>query len=125
MTLRSRIIFGIRFGLAIGLFACEAPPPTPSAPESVGACTRLSREFVQIAQKRDRGETRHAQIEHAYDVADDPATSDPNGTLRYLMQTIDFVYGRPDVSAEGIGALVQGSCLVNDEGRAVLYLPQP
>lgn len=112
---------------ALALSACESTSATPPTADAAfaGACTSLSTVFVGIAENRDQGESRESQIEMAYESTDDPAAADPDGTLRYLLQTIDFVYGRPDLSAEAIEALVLDSCLVNEDGRAVLYLPQP
>jgi len=111
--------------VALLLFAaCGSAPTGTSPPETAGACSDLAQTFVRVAENRDLGQSRESQIEQATASAQRPGQGDPDATLRYLLQTIDFVYRRPDVSALGIGELVRSGCLVNDEGRAVLYLPQ-
>ena len=123
----TRIAIGAATGAVLALAGCRSPLPSTPAPSTggAGACGELARVFRDAAEKRDQGVSRESQIRWARASADDPATPDPSGTLRYLLQTIDFVYGRPEVDADGIEAQVLACCLVNDEGRAVLYLPTP
>jgi hypothetical protein len=120
-------MLGAAAGVPLALGGCRASLPTAAAEssEGFGPCYELARTFATAAENRDRGASRESQTAAAYATAEDPKTADPNGTLRYLLQTVDFVYGRPDVTADEIEAQVLAGCLVNDDGRAVLYLPDP
>jgi predicted ATPase len=87
-------------------------------------------EDLPSLERRTRGATQARMLRELAEAVEEatqeePKTADPNGTLRYLLQTVDFVYGRPDVTADEIEAQVLAGCLVNDDGRAVLYLPDP
>jgi hypothetical protein len=111
--------------LCLALLACEtaAPPVTPYPPKAEGVCAQLAYAFFLVAEKRDRGSTREDQIETARESVDNPFARHPDETLAFLLRMVDFVYRRPEASAEQIQAQVMEGCAVDQRGQAVLLWP--
>jgi len=107
---------------ALLLLACQAPAPiTAPVPETRdGACADLAYVFFLVAEKRDRGSTRDAQLEALRRSIDTPFATQPDRTLRQLEQVIELVYRRPELPAREVEAMVRDDCVVDEQGRAVL-----
>jgi hypothetical protein len=114
---------GLAFALL--LLACQAPPTTPVPPNDGEPCAGLAYVFLLIAQEKDRGSTREAQIEMVRESVDSPFVSRPDETLRHLLHVVDLVYRCPDSSAGEIEAIVRDGCVVDEQGRAVLKASWP
>jgi hypothetical protein len=110
----------VRVAFALLLLACQAPPTTPIPPKSGEVCADLAYVFLLVAEEKDRGSTKEAQIEMMRETVDNPFVSRPNETLRHLLQVVDLVYGRSDATAREIEAIVLDDCVVDEQRRAVL-----
>jgi hypothetical protein len=88
-------------------------------------CEGLAYVFLLIAQEKDRGSTKNAQIEMVRESVDNPFVTRPDETLRHLLQVVDLVYRRSDSSAPEIEASVLDGCAVDERGRAILTTPWP
>lgn len=104
-------------------FACSAPAKTTLPPEKGDPCADLAYVFFLVADARDRGETKDAQIENMRSSVDNPFTARREPTLRSLLGVVDRVYLRSDESAEEIRSSVLSDCSVDEQGRAVLSGP--
>lgn len=117
--------------LTMAQLACQAPTPkqaepsTPLSPAVEGACDGLAYVFFVVAEKRDRGETRDAQIRMAQESVQNRFTDDPEQALADLVRVIDAVYRRPGQSARDLEASVRDDCVENELGQAVLLWPAP
>lgn len=114
-----------RIALALLLLACQAPPTSHVRAADTGVCADLAYIFLLIAEERDRGSTREAQIERVRESVDNPFVTRPDETLRHLLQVVDLVYRRSDASATEIQEIVLDGCAADEDGRAVLRASWP
>jgi hypothetical protein len=110
---------------ALLLLACQSPPTTPVPPAGGDVCANLAYVFLLVAEERDRGSTKEAQIETVRESVDSPFVTRPEETLRYLLRVVDLVYERSDASASEIEADVRDSCIVDEQRRAVVSTHWP
>jgi hypothetical protein len=61
-----------RVAFALLLLACQSPPTPPVPPMGGEVCEDLAYIFLLVAEERDRGSTKEAQIEILRKSADDP-----------------------------------------------------
>jgi hypothetical protein len=114
-----------RIAIALLLLACQAPPTSPTPPDDAGVCANLAYVFLLVAREKDRGTTKEAQIEMLRESVDNPFVTQPDQTLRHLLQVVDLVYQCPDSSAHEIEAMVLDGCVVDDQGQAVVRAHWP
>jgi hypothetical protein len=117
--------------LTVAQLACQAPASrrdvaAAELPRAVsGPCEGLAYVFFVVAEQRDRGESREAQIRMAQESVHNRFSEDPEQALADLLRVIDAVYRRPGQRAREIEASVLEDCVVNDRGQAVLLWPAP
>jgi hypothetical protein len=107
---------------ALALLACRSQAPlTVAVPETRGGvCSDLAYAFFLVAEKKDRGASKDAQIEALRQSIDTPFATQPDQTLRHLERVVEIVYRNPELSARQIEAKVREDCVVDEQGRAVL-----
>ena len=80
-------------------------------------CEDFAHAFYLIAQNKDRGVSKEAQIQHLLDVAGVGSPSELGGGDRFTLRAIEFVYRYPDSNAETIRGLILGRCHVDANGK--------
>ena len=107
---------------ALALLACQSEAPLTAAVPATrgGACSDLAYAFFLVAEKRDRGASKDAQMEALRQSIDTPFATQPDQTLRQLEQVVEIVYRNRELSAPQIQAKVSDDCVVDEQGRAVL-----
>jgi hypothetical protein len=112
---------GATLWLAVWLQGCaSAKPVTPVPPEGGGVCQDLAYVFFLVAEQKQRGLSRDAQIARLREDVRNPFSTRPEETLGQLEQVVEQVYETPHTSARELEASVLDHCRVDERGQAVL-----
>jgi len=106
---------------AFGLGAC-ATIPQEESPRVPRACARLANAFYRIADQKNHGVTKEAQIEVMHEATRRPGA---DAMRRHWLHMIDLVYRFSDASAQEIGMTVLDHCAVDGRGQAVVITLWP
>jgi hypothetical protein len=90
---------------------CQRPLRGPDR-----TCTELAYAFYVVAEEKDRGTSKEAQIEKARESL---RTADP-AALSQMLHIIDLVYRFSDGTPQDIGATVLDNCAIDQNGQAVV-----
>jgi hypothetical protein len=107
--------------LVAWLAGCASSKPvTPMPPAGGGVCEDLAYVFFLVAEQKQRGVSRDAQIERLREDVRNPFSTRPEVTFDQLVQVVERVYETPHASALELEARVLDHCSVNERGEAVL-----
>jgi hypothetical protein len=107
--------------LAVWVQGCaSAKPVTPIPPASGDVCQDLAYVFFLVAEQKQRGLSRDAQIARLREDVRNRFSTRPEQTLDQLVQVVELVYETPHADARELEASVLDHCSVDERGHAVL-----